>query len=164
MAALGFWTRLTLGVITALLPILISNAGLADDSSAAGKPQTKAGELPTLAVTVGQKKLTASVANNDHTRRQGLLGWTSITDDQGMLLDYGIEGKHAIHMQGMKFPIDAVWMDKGGVVTLIYPEIVPNSGLTYPSIFSSRYCLELKAGFCNRHGVKIGGRVRFGTR
>ncbi len=115
-------------------------------------------------ITLGKKTIRAVVANTDPLRIKGLLGWERIDDTTGMLLDFEKEGQYAIHMQGMKFPIDAVWIDRNSVIRMIYAKIKPNSGRVYPSVFPARYCLELNAGFCGRYEVKTGQRVLFGAR
>jgi uncharacterized protein len=117
----------------------------------------------TISITLGNQTINAVVADTDASRREGLLGWNQITEETGMLLDFAIQGEYAIHMQGMKFPIDAVWIDANGLIKLIYNDIAPNSGLIYPSIFPCKYCLEIKAGFCRRYGIKIGESVQFGA-
>ncbi len=120
-----------------------------------------AAEQPLMKIGIGDTHIQATVANTDATRIRGLLGWSSITDEQGMLLDFLVPGEYAIHMQGMKFPIDAVWIDTHGEIKVIYPSIAPNSGMVYPSMFPVRYCLELNAGFCKRHNVQMGRKVEF---
>lgn len=107
----------------------------------------------TALVTIGSKTIEVVVADTDASRIQGLLGWNTIDDSTGMLLEFDAAGRYAIHMQGMKFPIDAVWIDSQGVVKRIYENIQPDSGLIYPSIFSVKYCLEINAGFCSKFGV-----------
>lgn len=116
---------------------------------------------PTVVITLGKATVRAVVANTRATLIEGLLKWNTITDEQGMLLDFGRPGTYAIHMQGMNFPIDAVWMDEQGAIKHIYENIQPDSGITYPALSPCRYCLELKAGFCKRHGVKKGRTARF---
>lgn len=116
-----------------------------------------------VAINIGSKVVRATLANTGPLRVEGLLGWTAINDDSGMLLDFVHEGIYAIHMQGMKFPIDAVWIDASDKIRLIYENIVPDSGLNYPSMFPSRYCLELKAGFCKRYNVRSGQKISFGV-
>jgi uncharacterized membrane protein (UPF0127 family) len=118
-------------------------------------------QLKTMSISINRVTIRAVVADTDPTRRQGLLGWDRITDDLGMLLDFVVPGQYAIHMQGMKFPIDAIWIDSSGNIQLIYEEIPPNSGQIYPSMFPCRYCLEVKAGFCKRNQVKMGQKVKF---
>ncbi len=119
------------------------------------------GDKKTVSVAIGKKTLRAVVADRDKTLTEGLLGWDTITDQEGMLLDFSAPGQYAIHMEGMKFPIDAVWIDSKGAIKLIYEKIQPNSGRVYPSIYSSRYCLEIKAGFCERYGVQEGQTISF---
>ncbi len=119
--------------------------------------------LRTIPILIGRKTIQARVADTDSTRQEGLLGWDTISDDTGMLLDFRIEGKYAIHMQGMKFPIDAVWIDQAGEIKLVYEDIPVNTGQIFPSMFPCRYCLELKAGFCKRFGVQTGQRVKLGV-
>jgi len=115
----------------------------------------------TVSLLIDHLTIRAVLADTDASRTQGLLGWDSISDDLGMLLDFVFPGNYAIHMQGMKFPIDAIWIDSDGIIQLIYEEIPPNSGRIYPSMFSCRYCLEVKAGFCKRNQIKMGQKVRF---
>ncbi len=90
------------------------------------------------------------------------MGWETITEDQGMLLDFISEDEYAIHMQGMKFPIDSIWIDGNNEIKLVYSSIQPNSGQVYPAPVPVRYCLEVKAGLCQKYGIKAGQKVRFG--
>ncbi len=157
----GFQQVLMLFTIMALLGM----PGRAAAEHSAG-PKVYTGPDPNVtsaAVTLGDKTLLAVVANTDSSRAKGLLGWDRVTEGAGMLLDFGTEGQHAVHMQGMKFPIDAVWIDSKGVIRLIYQEILPNSGLIYPSMFPCRYCLEIKAGLCEKYGIKMGQTVKLGV-
>ncbi|MEW6110787.1 MAG: DUF192 domain-containing protein [Thermodesulfobacteriota bacterium] len=131
---------------------------------AADQAVKEAEAITTMELKLGNGTIKAVVADTPSSRERGLLGWQTIDDNTGMLLDFVFEGIYAIHMQGMKFPIDAVWIDSTGRVLLIYENIQPNSGLTYPSLVRSRYCLELKAGSCKRLGVSMGEKVEFGRR
>lgn len=117
-----------------------------------------------ISITLGNRTIHAVMADTDASRREGLLGWSQITEERGMLLDFAMEGQYAIHMQRMNFPIDAVWIDANGLITLIYNDIAPNSGLIYPSMFPCRYCLEIKSGFCKKYGIKMGQTVQFGAK
>lgn len=114
-------------------------------------------------IKIGDTTIDAVVADTNAARIQGLLGWKSINDSVGMLLDWTYTDRHAIHMQGMRFPIDAVWIDEKNLIRKIYRAIQPNSGRNFPSEHSCRYCLELNAGFCDRHRVKTGQTVHFGV-
>jgi len=150
---------LILGAILALWPFISSAQSNGDHDN-----QTiKALSNPTVPITLGTKTITATLANTDSTRIKGLLDWSQIGEDQGMLLDFIRPGVFAIHMQGMKFPIDAVWIDSDGLIKLIYGQIQPNSGIVYPSLFKVRYCLEIAPGFCKKFGIKEGQKVILGN-
>lgn len=133
----------------------------ADEPQGIAKANVPGPRLKTVSIALNQVTIRAVLADTDPARKQGLLGWNKITDDLGMLLDFLLPGQYAIHMQGMKFPIDAIWMDSEGNIKLIYQEIQPNSGQIYPSMFPCRYCLEVKAGFCKRNQITIGQKVKF---
>jgi uncharacterized membrane protein (UPF0127 family) len=148
-------------VLVLLLGILNGHAGREAPSVAVHFISAAAQQ--TVPVTLNGNTLTAVVAETDFTRARGLLGWNNIEDGQGMLLDFLVANVYAIHMQGMRFPIDAVWIDASGVVKLVYEDIQPNSGQVYPSMFPCRYCLEIKAGSCKKFGVKAGQTVTFGS-
>lgn len=124
---------------------------------------TEASKVQYVGVGLGNRTIKATLANTGPLRVEGLLGWTSINDESGMLLDFVMDGIYAIHMQGMRFPIDAIWIDSSDSIRLIYENIQPDSGVTYPSLFPSRYCLEVKAGFCKRFNVRSGQKVLFGV-
>ncbi len=136
---------------------IVSRSALAAESAA---HNAEAGV--TIPITLGTKTIRAVPADTERARIQGLLGWDTIDYDSGMLLDFKMEGTYAIHMQGMKFPIDALWIDENNVIQIIYPSIPPDSGRIYPAFIPARYCLELKAGFCAKFGVKIGDTIVFG--
>jgi uncharacterized protein len=140
------------------------SAPRSEDTRQAAGSRGKEGQLRTVSMKVGSKDIRAVVADTMPSRQEGLLRWESISDDEGMLLDFVFPDKLAIHMQGMKFPIDAVWMDAQGVIQVIYENIAPNSGQVYPSMIACRYCLELKGGFCKKYGVKTGRKVQFDVR
>ncbi len=155
----GWWSTLRkiFLVLVASMMLLVNTVGAAEGTS----PNQDVERVKKLTVTLGSKSLQAVMADTEPLRVSGLLGWESITDDQGMLLAFDREDQYAIHMQGMKFPIDALWIDTKGKILLIYKSIYPNAGHPFPSFFPSKYCLELKAGFCDRWHVQDGQFVQF---
>gem|GEM_PF-251162 len=149
---------LFVGLAVLVIPIAVMGTdGMAQDSDSRSGRQG----LKSVSLTVGSKTLQAVVADTDRSRRQGLLGAAALSDDEGMLLDFMIPGQYAIHMQGMRIPIDAIWLDAQGRIKLMYERIAPNSGQVYPSVFPCRYCLEVKAGLCYRYGVRVGQTIQF---
>jgi uncharacterized membrane protein (UPF0127 family) len=148
-------------LLVMFLLVISSGVARADEPQGIANANVPGQKLKTVSIAFNQLTIRAVLADSDPTRKQGLLGWDKITEDPGMLLDFLLPGQYAIHMQGMKFPIDAIWMDSDGNIKLIYQEIPPNSGQVYPSMFPCRYCLEVKSGFCKRNQITIGQKVKF---
>ena len=159
-------TSMRLATVTVPLVVVLAALAAVFGLSQVARAEDKMNsnlEPRTISVTLGNQTIRVVVADTDASRRDGLLGWSQITEERGMLLDFAMERQYAFHMQGMKFPIDAVWIDAKGLIKLIYEDIAPNSGLIYPSMFPCRYCLEIKSGFCKKYGIKIGQTVQFGS-
>lgn len=86
-------------------------------------------------------------------RFKGLLGRSLLQDNEGILL----KPCNSIHMFFMKFPIDAVFLDKGNNVVRIYRNILPWRAT--PIIWSAHSVLEVKAGKAD--ALKIGDVLSF---
>jgi uncharacterized membrane protein (UPF0127 family) len=156
--------RFTLYVVTSLTILCVCTGSMLPVQARSDQTAQGGEALRAVRIRIGATIVNASHADTIISRREGLLGWDSITYEQGMLLDFPIEGSYAIHMQGMKFPIDAVWIDKDKTIRYIYRDIQPNSGIAYPSLFKCRYCLELKAGFCKKFNVAVGQKIELGVK
>jgi uncharacterized protein len=80
----------------------------------------------------------------------GLLNRKSLNDGEGLFLT----SCQSIHMFGMKFAIDAVFLDKSGVVVGILEDFAPGK---MSRIFGkAKSCLELPAGTVKKSGTTIG--------
>lgn len=96
----------------------------------------------------------ARIAANFFSRLQGLLGTTSLPQGEGLL----IKPCSAIHMVGMKYAIDALFMDKEMRVVAVVHSIAP--GCFSKSYFRARCCLELPAGTLIQTGTCEGDQIR----
>lgn len=96
----------------------------------------------------------ARIAANFFSRLQGLLGTTSLAQGEGLL----IKPCSAIHMIGMKYAIDALFLDKELRVVGVVHSIPPGS--FSKSYFSARCCLELPAGTLIQTGTSEGDQIR----
>ncbi|MGE5619375.1 MAG: DUF192 domain-containing protein [Sphingomonadaceae bacterium] len=88
-------------------------------------------------------------------RARGLLGHSGLPAGEALLLD----PCSGIHTFGMAFPIDALFLDRDGVVLHVVREMAPWRMSRY--LFSARSVLELPAGTLRRTGTEIGDRVVF---
>jgi uncharacterized membrane protein (UPF0127 family) len=85
-------------------------------------------------------------------RLKGLLGRKSLTSGEGLLL-YPCS---AIHCFGMRFAIDAVFLDKNYRVVGLRENLRPGA---MASVKSAKCVLELKAGEINKHQIKVGEQL-----
>jgi len=73
-----------------------------------------------------------------------------LNEGEGLLLT----SCQSIHMFGMKFAIDALFLDKNGVVVGILEDFAPGK---MSRIFSrAKTCLELPAGTIKKTGTTLG--------
>ena len=98
------------------------------------------------------------LADNLWTRGKGLLGRQSLDPNEGILLMPG----NSIHMFGMKFAIDVIYLTRDDVVADFIADIGPGkahvakdgSGVGKP-----HSALEVAAGTIARVGVQIGDQL-----
>jgi uncharacterized membrane protein (UPF0127 family) len=94
------------------------------------------------------------VATNFVARGVGLMGRARLPENGGLL----IHGCNGIHMMFMRFPIDAVFVDRAGVVVRTYERLLPWIGLV-PFVFRADKVAELPVGTIRRHAIKTGDRL-----
>ncbi len=85
-------------------------------------------------------------------RMRGLLGRSSLAEDEGILL----RPAGSIHTFFMRFAIDAIFLDSDGVVIGIAPELAPwrTAGRR-----GAKTVVELASGEAARRGVETGDRL-----
>jgi uncharacterized protein len=80
---------------------------------------------------------------------RGLLGRRDLASDEGLLL----RPAPSVHTLFMRFPIDVVFLDRGGDVVGIRPEVRPWRAA---ACRRARSALELRAGEAARRGLRVG--------
>jgi uncharacterized membrane protein (UPF0127 family) len=86
-------------------------------------------------------------------RARGLIGRSALAPDEGLWLD----ACSSIHMFGMRFPIDVVFLRRGAVVRLCRA-VPPLSARWCPSADAA---LELSAGGIDRLGLREADTLSF---
>jgi uncharacterized membrane protein (UPF0127 family) len=116
-------------------------------------------------VSIGDTSLLADIADTVDKKIKGLGVRNNMTEGEGMLFPFDTDYPHAFWMNGMKFPIDIIWLDSNKTVVHIEHSLPP-----CPSQFdcpnhqpdkNARYVLETVAGFSERHGIKDGTQAQF---
>jgi uncharacterized membrane protein (UPF0127 family) len=87
-------------------------------------------------------------------RTVGLLRTPSLGAGEGLW----IEGAPSIHMFFMRYPIDAVFVDGGGRVTKVVPNLKPWRVVWWSR--GAKDCLELPAGGAAAADIRVGDELR----
>ncbi len=95
------------------------------------------------------------VAATPWSRMVGLLGRSGLEPGQGLLL----RGEQAIHMFGMRFAIDVLYIDKQARVLRAIPALAP--WRLGPYLRQARDVLELPAGTLNATQTREGDELVF---
>jgi uncharacterized membrane protein (UPF0127 family) len=113
--------------------------------------------LEAVNVSKGELVLARRVewAGTSETRRRGLLGRTSLDPEEAT---YIVPCK-MIHMFGVKFPIDVLFLDGGGRVLALHHSLKPNR--LSKLVLRADGVLELSAGRLKATGTDVGDTVEF---
>lgn len=94
-----------------------------------------------------------SVADTFWTRLKGLLGRTSLAEEEGLL----IRPCNSVHTAWMKFTIDVVFLAEDGRVVALLEKLVP---FRVSKVYSgARMVLELPAGRIRTTGIEVGDQL-----
>jgi uncharacterized membrane protein (UPF0127 family) len=88
-------------------------------------------------------------------RLRGLLGRDGLGEGEGLLL----EPCRAVHMMGMRFALDVLFVDRTGVVLAGYPGLAAGGRTGYHR--DARAALELPAGTLAAPGTVPGDRLTY---
>lgn len=114
----------------------------------------------TRTISIGGEVVTVSLALTQEERARGLSGRSGLAEDEGMLFVFPKDGQYSFWMKDMLFPIDILWISRDGVITHVEKSLSPSTyPHTYTSESSSRFVLELPAGFTDAHGISVGDSV-----
>ena len=94
-----------------------------------------------------------AVADRWWLRLRGLLGRPPLRAGWGMLL----QPCRAVHMFGMSYPVDVVFVDRGGAVVAVYHRLAPGQRSRWHK--SAACALELPAGTLALTGTCEGDRI-----
>lgn len=108
-------------------------------------------------LTRGECVCVSELADGPLRRMRGLMGRRGLPAGEGLL----ISPAPAIHTAFMRFPIDALFLDRNLRVLDIVTELRP---WRFASARRARAVLELSSGECARRGVAVGDRLELRDR
>ena len=120
----------------------------------------KEGEL-TFTDSTGNQiiKIDIEIADNDYERQLGLMNRKSMEEMQGMLFIFPEERFQSFWMLNTLFSLDILFINSSKEIVTIHKNTTPLSEQSYPSSEPAIYVLELNAGFCDRHKIKLGDKI-----
>ncbi|MCX6743755.1 MAG: DUF192 domain-containing protein [Candidatus Parcubacteria bacterium] len=100
-------------------------------------------------VIINGQTISVEIAKTPEQQEEGLKGRTKVNDDQGMLFVFKDKRYYNFWMDGMKIPIDIIWLDDNKIIDITKNAPVPTDPKN-PAIFRPasevNYVLEVRAG------------------
>ena len=97
----------------------------------------------------GNSSLEIVVADTFWARLKGLLGTAALPENKGLLLC----NCNSVHMLGMRYALDIVYLDKAGVILKIVENLKP---FQVSCCWQAKDTLEVTSGTVGRRGWQVG--------
>ena len=120
-------------------------------------------------ILIGSTTIPVEIASTPTTIDKGLAHRRALEASSGMLFLFNHSAKFKFWMRGMRFPIDIIWIDEDSRIVDITENAPTVSFLKrafakpvfYSPSVPARYVLEVNAGFCKSHNIKIADSTEF---
>lgn len=104
-------------------------------------------------------KIDIEIADNDYERQLGLMNRQSMEEMRGMLFIFPQQEYQSFWMRNTLFSLDMIFINSNKEIVTIHKNTTPLSEQSYPSSAPAIYVVEVNAGFCDRHQIKIGDKI-----
>jgi uncharacterized membrane protein (UPF0127 family) len=104
-------------------------------------------------------KVTAEIARTEEETSRGLMYRTKMAEDRGMI--FAMERmEHTFWMKNTCLPLDMLFIDLDGTIVGIAENVPVLNEKSRTVGCPSTHVLEVNAGWCRRHGVRAGQKVK----
>jgi len=104
-------------------------------------------------------ELDVEIANNSITRAKGLMGRSSLGENEGMLFIFNKSGIYSFWMLNTTIPLDAIYLSEEGTVVDIMEMEPCGLNITKCRLYTpkaeARYVLEVNQGFSKEHNIEV---------
>jgi len=104
--------------------------------------------------------VTLEIAQREHERARGLMYRKQMAEDRGMIFLFEQKDVHHFWMHNTCIPLDMLFVDDDGTIVGIEENAPTMNDSTFSVPCPSRYVIEVNAGYCRRHGVRAGQKVK----
>ncbi len=110
-----------------------------------------------------QSSIVVELALAPEDQQHGLMYRTELATDSGMLFSWSNETLHTFWMHNTCIPLDMLFITADGTIVGILEQVpvLNDEPRTIPC--PAAHVLEVNAGYCRRHGILPGQRVRIKT-
>jgi uncharacterized membrane protein (UPF0127 family) len=110
--------------------------------------------------TGGQARFSVEIADTAALREHGLMARNHLAASAGMLFVYQAP-EHAFYwMKNTLIPLDIVFADQTGRVTVVHPDAIPGDLTPIDGGEGVQYVLEINGGLAARMGIAPGAELR----
>ncbi len=122
---------------------------------------SKEGEL-SLTDSAGKVKvdIDIEIADTDYDRMLGLMYRKEMEMNQGMLFIFPVTEMQSFWMRNTFLSLDMYFISEDYTINTIHRNTKTLSDQSYPSQKPSKYVLEVLAGFSEKHGIKVGDKIK----
>ncbi len=110
-----------------------------------------------------QQRATVEIelAQTGAQRERGLMYRNQLAPDAGMLFIFTAPEHASFWMHNTQVPLDMIFAGSDRRVIGIIPNTEPYSDAPLAVNGESQYVVEVNAGFCERHGIRVGDQLEF---
>lgn len=113
----------------------------------------------TLRIWVRDVPLRVEVSKTLEERALGLMYRDSLSDTMGMLFIFEWQQPLIFWMKNTRIPLSIAFINEEGEIVDIQ-DMKPMDLSLYASAYPARFALEVNRGWFDRHGIRVGDRVR----
>jgi uncharacterized membrane protein (UPF0127 family) len=99
------------------------------------------------------------IADNEFEEELGLMYRKQMDENKGMLFVFPKSVIQTFWMRNTFIPLDMIFVDSDKIIVTIEKNTKILSDSTYSSTAPAQYVIEVDAGFCDRHNIKVGDKV-----
>lgn len=106
-------------------------------------------------------RIDVELALDEEARNTGLMFRNNIPEFGGMFFVFPYEEPRSFWMKNTRIPLDILYISTELEIVSIAENAVPYSLKSLPSEGPAKYVLELNGGFCQKHNVKKGDKIKY---